>query len=304
MPVLYPAFRRPAPGYRGESKTDQVVVNKEKPLLAAIEYSQGIEDAWSSIASFVPKFLGFLVILVLGYFVAKAIGTIVDKALERVGFDKAVERGGIKQALSNSKYDASDIVSKVVFWTLFLFVLQLAFGVFGANPVSDLLASVIAFLPKVFVAIVIVVVASAIAAAVKELVANALGGLSYGRTLANVASIGIIVFGVFAALNQLEIAPAIVNGLYYALLAVIVGSAIVAIGGGGIQPMRSRWENALATYDEEKTNVRRELDLRDSTNATTPAPMGNEPTVEVRAPAMASTTTPPARERRRITPTS
>lgn len=242
-------------------------------MVAAIEYNQGIEDAWSNIASFVPKFLGFLVILLVGYFVAKAIAKIIDKVLERVGFDRAVERGGVKQALAKSKFDASDIVSKVVFWTLFLFVLQLAFGVFGANPVSDLLASVIAFLPKVLVAIVIIVVASAIAAGVKELVGNALGGLSYGPTLATAASVAILVLGVFAALNQLEIAPAIVNGLFYALLAVVVGSAIVAIGGGGIQPMRGRWEQALAKYDAEKTNVRRELDLRDGSTTSTPTTM-------------------------------
>ena len=250
-------------------------------MLAAIEYSQGIEDAWSSIAAFVPKLLGFLVILLVGYFVAKAIGKIVDKVLDRVGFDRAVERGGVKQALSKSKYDASDIISKVVFWTLFLFVLQMAFGVFGANPVSDLLASVIAFLPKVLVAIVIVVVASAIAAGVKELVGNALGGLSYGTALATAASVAIIVLGAFAALNQLEIAPAIVNGLFYAILAVVVGSAIVAIGGGGIQPMRTRWESALSKYDEEKTNLRRELDLRE----------GSSQPTEVSAPATVTTTT-------------
>ncbi len=240
-------------------------------MFAAIKFDQGIEDAWSGIAAFVPKFLGFLVILLVGYFIAKSIGKIVDKALERVGFDNAVERGGIKQALSKSKYDASDIVSKVVFWTLFLFVLQMAFGVFGANPVSDLITSVIAFLPKVVVAIVIVVVASAIAAGVKELVGNALGGLSYGQPLATAASIAILVLGAFAALNQLEIAPAIVNGLFYAILAVVVGSAIVAIGGGGIVPMRSRWESALSKYDEEKQNMQDELDLREGKTPTTPA---------------------------------
>ena len=236
--------------------------------LAAIQFDQGIEDAWGDIASFVPKLLGFLVILVVGYFVAKAIGKIVDKVLERVGFDGAVERGGVKQALANSKYDASDLVSKVVYWTLFLFVLQLAFGVFGANPVSDLLTGVIAYLPKVFVAIVIVVVASAIAAGVKEVVGNALGGLSYGRTVAAGASVAILVLGVFAALDQLQIAPAIVTGLFYALLAVVVGSAIVAIGGGGIQPMRTRWESALERYDEEKANVRAELGDEVPTEAT------------------------------------
>ena len=229
-------------------------------VVAAIEFSEGIEDAWSRVATFVPKLLGFLIILAIGFFVAKAIATIVDKVLERVGFDRAVERGGVKQALAKSKYDASDLVSKVVFYGLFLLVLQVAFGVFGANPVSDLIASVIAYLPKVFVAIVIVVVASAIAAAVKELVTSALGGLSYGKTLGTAASVAILVIGAFAALDQLQIAPAIVNGLFYAILAIVVGSAIVAIGGSGIQPMRSRWENVLAKYDEEKPKVQQEMD--------------------------------------------
>lgn len=124
--------------------------------------------------------------------------------LERVGFDEAVERGGIKSALAKSKYDASDIVGKIVYYALFLLVLQAAFGVFGDNPISDMINSVIAYLPKVFVAIVIVVVAAAVAAAVKDLVQNALSGLSYGQVPATVASTLIIVIGVFAALDQLE----------------------------------------------------------------------------------------------------
>lgn len=100
---------------------------------AAVDYSRGVEDAWAKIATFVPKLLGFLAVLIVGYFVAKAIGKIFDKVLERVGFDRAVERGGVKQALAKSKYDASTIVSKVVFYALFLLVLQLAFGIWGAN---------------------------------------------------------------------------------------------------------------------------------------------------------------------------
>ena len=223
--------------------------------LIAVEWSQGIEDAWSDVASFVPKFIGFLIILLIGYFVAKLIAKAVGAILERVGFDRAVERGGIKKALDRSKYDASDILSKVIFYALFLIVLQMAFGVFGPNPISDLLEGVIAYLPKVIAAIIIVVLAAAIAAAARELIDATLGGLSYGRTLANVVGVAIVVVGVFAALNQLQIAPAIVNGLFYALLAIIVGSAVIAIGGGGIGPMRSRWENALAKYDQEKPRL-------------------------------------------------
>lgn len=229
-----------------------------EPVLAAIEWSRGIEDAWAKFAVFVPKFIGFLAILLIGYFVAKAIAKIADKALERVGFDQAVERGGVKKALERSQYDASSLVARVVFYALFLIVLQMAFGVFGANPVSDLLTGVVAYLPNVAAAIIIIVVAAAIAAGVKEIVEASLGGLSYGRGLALGASASIVAIGFFAALSQLQIAPAIVNGLFYAALAVIVGSTVIAVGGGGIQPMRQQWEKALAKVEQETPRMRQE----------------------------------------------
>src|SRR5918992_3467047 len=118
------------------------------------EFRNGLGDAWASIATFLPKLIGFLLILVIGYFVAKAIARILDGILERVGFDKWVERGGIGRALERSSYDASDLLSKIVYYVVFLFVLQMAFGIFGPNPISDLLSGVIAYLPKLFVALI------------------------------------------------------------------------------------------------------------------------------------------------------
>jgi hypothetical protein len=222
------------------------------------EFRDGLGNAWANIAEFLPKLLGFLLILIIGYFVVKAIAKIVDRILEKVGFDKAVERGGIGQALSKSRFDASDILSKVVFWALFLFVLQLAFGVFGPNPISDLIHGVIAYLPNVIVAIIIVVIGGAIAAAVKEIVEASLGGLSYGRGVAIGASVAILAVAVFAALDQLNIAPAIVNGLFYALLAIVVGSAVIAIGLGGVDTMRRYWERAANRAESESTSIRQE----------------------------------------------
>ncbi len=222
------------------------------------EFTQGLGDAFSSMATFLPKLIGFLLILVIGYFVAKAVSKIIDKVLERVGFDRAVERGGVGKALSKSQYDASAILGKIVFYALFLFVLQLAFGVFGPNPISTLIASVIAYLPKAFVAIVIVVVGAAIAAAVKEIIEASLGGLSYGKALAFVASAAILVITFFAAMSQLEIAEAIFNGLFYAILAIVVGSAIIAVGGGGIKTMSKYWEQASSKADEEAGNMKQE----------------------------------------------
>jgi len=264
----------------------------------AVEWSQGIEDAWSDVASFVPKLLGFLLILVIGYFVVKAIAKVADAVLERVGFDRAVERGGIARALSASKYDASDIISKVIFYALFLLVLQMAFGVFGSNPISDLIEGVIAYLPKVIAAILIVVITAAIAAAAKELIEAALGGLSYGKALANVASIAILVVGVFAALNQLQIAPQIVTGLFYALLVVVAGSAVIAIGGGGVQPMRQRWERALQRYDEEAPRLRQASQgAKDRVQARAQQRVDQVRAETNSSPAATSVTQPPTRQR-------
>jgi hypothetical protein len=76
--------------------------------------------------------------------------------------------------------------------------------------------------------------------------------------VASIAAAAIVAVGFFAALNQLQIAPAIVNGLFYAILAVIAGSALIAIGGGGIKPMQQRWEKALGRWDEERPKMAQE----------------------------------------------
>lgn len=218
--------------------------------------SEALNNALSTIAEFVPKLLLFLVILVIGIVLAKAIGKALSAILERVGFDRAVERGGVKKALENSKYDASEVVSKIIYYALVLFVLQLAFGVFPANPISVLLSQIIAFLPRLIVAIIIIVVASAIAAAVRELISNSLGGLSYGKTLANIASVFILGFGVIAALNQIGVATTVTTPILIAVLATLGGILVVGVGGGLVQPMAKRWEGYLTKAEDEMPRIK------------------------------------------------
>lgn len=217
---------------------------------------ESLTKALDSVVAFIPQLLGFLLILLIGWLVAKAISKVVGKLLEKAGFDKAVERGGVKKALEKSKFDASDIVAKLIYYTLMLFVLQLAFGVFGSNPISLLISGIIAFLPKLIVAIIIIVVAAAIAAAVKTLIEGTLGGLSYGKVLANIASGFILFLGVVAALNQIEVATSITTPILVAILATLAGVLIVGAGGGLIKPMQTRWETYLAKAEEEAPKVK------------------------------------------------
>ena len=215
--------------------------------LEGFNWGSGISDAWSKVASIAPKVVVFLVILVLGRIVVGFLRRAFRKVLDRAGFNRVVERAGLTKALSMSGRTPSATVAKLLGYALTLLVVTTAFAVFGANnPVSQMLNQIVAFLPKVFVAIAIVVVAGFVARVVRELVAGLLHGkVSNADLMAKGAGVGVMVIGAFAALNQLQIAPAIINGLFYAMLAVLVGSAIIAIGGGGIGPMRRQWEKAV-----------------------------------------------------------
>ena len=224
----------------------------------SISYSQGLTSAWSNVATFVPKLVASLIIVIIGYFIAKIVSKILAKVLQRVGFDRLIERGGIRKALASSKYDAAEILARLVFYAIMLFVLSTGFGVFGTNPVSNYLHAVIAYLPLVFVAILIVIIAAAIAAGAKTLIQNSLGGLSYASVLANAAAAVIIALGVVAALDQLHIAAAVVNAVLYAVLAAATGVIIVAVGGG-IKTMSARWELLASRYDQEKVQVQQQL---------------------------------------------
>ncbi|MGR6319767.1 hypothetical protein Q2K19_27055 [Micromonospora soli] len=218
-------------------------------------FGNAVGDAFRSVMLFLPKAVAFIAILVVGWLIAKAVLKIVDKVLERLHFDRAVERGGIKTALARSRYDASDIVAKLAYYAVLLVTLQLAFGIWGPNPISDLISGVVAWLPRAFVAIVIVVVAAAIAKAVKDIISSALGGLSYGRILANIASVFILGLGIIAALNQIGVATAVTTPVLIAVLATVGGILVVGVGGGLVRPMQNRWESWLARAEEESRTI-------------------------------------------------
>jgi hypothetical protein len=218
-------------------------------MLYAASIGDEFTDLLGNVVGVTVKVIIFLAIMALGWFVARWIGKALASFLRRVGFDRAVERGGLDRMLGN--YKASDITARLVMFTFLLFVLQLAFGIFGPNPVSALIAGVIAWLPRLFIAIVIVVVTAAIAGWVKELIADGLSGLSYGKAVATIAQVLVLILGIIAALNQIGIASSVTMPLLVAVLATVAGVVIVGAGGGLIKPMQHRWERMLNRAETE-----------------------------------------------------
>jgi hypothetical protein len=251
----------------------------------ALDLETPVREGFTTFATFVPKFLGFLVILLVGYVLAKFVSKLVDKVLERAGFDRAVERGGIKKALSKSQYDASDIVAKLVFFAIFLTAISLAVGALGIAALQEPIAQAVALIPQIIVAVILVVVGAVIAGAAKSFISNALGGLSYGSILGTAAAV-LIMFGfVKAALDQVGIATQVTGAVLYAVLAAAAGVVIVGVGGGLIKPMQARWENALTRANDEKDKIKQQSSgdpypagSSYSTGTTTAMPVGADAT--------------------------
>ncbi|AHH95218.1 hypothetical protein GCM10010174_55170 [Kutzneria viridogrisea] len=216
------------------------------------QLSQGLGAAWALITTFVPKLLGFLLVLLIGWLIATALSKAVQLLLAKTGFAKLVAKAGIGGP--KSPVDAGGLIVKLVFYFILLIALQFAFGAFGpGNAVSELLNEVIAYLPRVVVAIVLVLIASAIARVVRDLVTGALAGRQFGPLLGTISYAFLLALGVIAALNQLGIATTVTEPVLIAVLATVGGVIVVGVGGGLIGPMQSRWEHWLTRAQAETT---------------------------------------------------
>jgi hypothetical protein len=220
-------------------------------MIYAADIADEFTDLLSTTVNIAIQVLIFLVIMLLGWWVARLIRRWVRSGLQRLGFDRAADRGGLHRLLGQTS--ASDVVARLAVFAFMLVVLQLALGIFGPNEISFLLAEVIAWLPRLFVAVIIVVAAAAIAGWVRDIVADALGGLSYGRVVATAAQVMVLVLGIIAALNQVGVATAVTLPVLIAALATVAGVIIVGVGGGLVRPMQHRWERLLNRAETEST---------------------------------------------------
>lgn len=215
--------------------------------------TEALTELWRTAAHIAPKVLLFVLCLIGGWILASIIGRVVRNVLLRVGFNRLIDKAGLNKMLGRTY--GHELAGKLSYCAVALVALQLAFGVFGPNPISTLITAVISFLPRLVVALALIVVATTIASKVKELVANAIGGLSYSGLLANAAKVFVIALGVIAALNQVGVATAVTQPVLIAALATVSGILIVGVGGGLIQPARERWDRALNDVEVTVTRV-------------------------------------------------
>lgn len=217
--------------------------------MVAIDWTEGFEEAWNDVATFIPKFAAALAVFIIGWIVAKVIRKAIVKVLNKVDLDKYVDKAGIGAPLERAGYPNSvDLIGKIIYFGLMLLVLQLAVGVFGDSDISDAIDDMVAFIPKLIVAIVIVIITGVIANAVRELIAPAVAHLSSGDLLKKAAVVGIWLIGGFAALDQLQIAKDVVDTLFETIVYSLGFIIVIKFGVGGIWAARDRFWPAV--YDQ------------------------------------------------------
>lgn len=211
-------------------------------LLAQINYRDGIEEAWDEFVGFAPRLLAALAVLLVGWIVANLIRRLLTRLLTKVRFEDLMEKSGLQTPLARvGVRNPSRLMATLIYWAAMLLVLQLAIDTFGDTAIQDALDDLIGFLPNLFIGIVIVVVVGAIATRVASLLSELLEDLRYGTYLARAASTAIWVVGLFAALNQIQIADDVLNILFIALVSTVGATAVVMFGISGIQSARDRF---------------------------------------------------------------
>jgi hypothetical protein len=229
--------------------------------LAAVDVSRSVQQGLDSLIGFLPKLIGFLIILAIGWIIAKVVKGILTKGLQKVGVDRALHSGHAGQWVEKVAPDSSPskLVGAIAFWFIFLGALAIAVSQLGIAALDNFVASIGAYLPNIIAAVLIFVVAGAIAAAVGTLVARTMGDTPTGKIVGSVVPVLVMAIATFMILNQLQIATEIVTITYAALIGGVFLAMALAFGLGGRDVAGRMLADAYEKGQQQREQVRRDM---------------------------------------------
>ena len=218
--------------------------------------TRSLSDGIGAILGALPALIGALIILVIGFIIAKILQGIVTRVLKSMGFEGWMESGGVKQFFERSQTTQTplSILGKLIFWLVFFIAITMAVDTLGISAISDVLAQFIAYIPQIIAAILILVLATLLA----NFVAGIVRGATGSNVVGSVAQYGIIVFAAFAALTQLGIAPELIAPTFLILLGAVALAAAIAFGLGGQGVARQIVEDGYEKSDEAKQQIQQQ----------------------------------------------
>jgi Conserved TM helix len=200
------------------------------------------------IAAFLPLLAVGIVVVLLGWLFAKAIRFAVEKALRAVNFNVLTERAGTDHFLRQGglQGDTTTLFGLFTFWVVIIAALIIAFNVMGLTYITDLLQRVELFMPKVLVAMLVVVLGSYFAKFIGEAVHTYCvdAQIPDSDILGQIARYLIMTFVIMIALSQIEVGGDIVQRTFLIILFGLVLALALAFGLGGKEwaaAMLERW---------------------------------------------------------------
>ena len=203
--------------------------------------SDAFRDLLSGVVSFVPLLIFAILVLLVGWFIAVGVGRLVADLLTRIKFNQVFERGNWKEALAKAdlKVDPAGFIGGIFKWVLVIVFLLAAVEILGFEQFAGFLRDVLAYLPNVIVAALILVVAIIVADIVEKVVRASVEGakIGHGQFISSVVKWFIWIFALFSALLQLDIAvlpvqvliQTFVHGIGYGVALAVA----IAFGLGG-----------------------------------------------------------------------
>jgi hypothetical protein len=208
----------------------------------------------SKILTFLPVLLGALIILIVGWIIAKAIRRLIDLVLGAIHFDALADKAGITAILKKGdlKITAREVISGLVYWLVIIMVLVMVLNALDLPKASDVLTSLFAYVPNVIAALFVMIAAMFLASFVSGIVRTAAGNANLPKPeiFAGVSRWAIIIFAATIALEELGIAPLLVTTTFNIILGGVCLALALAFGLGG--------KDAAARYLEELRKRRSE----------------------------------------------
>lgn len=191
---------------------------------------------WTKVASFIPNLFVALILVLLGFVVAKLLDTLLSKLLAKVGLDRLMAGTGLTKLLARAGIQASvsTLIGKIVYWFVLLIFLVSAAESLGLERVSATLDVLALYLPKVFGAALVLLAGVLLAQLVSGLVRGAAEGvgLDYANGLGRIAQGLVIIISISVAIGQLEVKTELLNNVI-AIVLISVGLAVaLALGLG------------------------------------------------------------------------
>ena len=221
-------------------------------------------DAFSMILSAIPRILGFIIIVAIGWFVSSLLARGITGLLRVIRFDELMQRSGLADFMNKmgTGVDPVGIVAGVVKWIVRIVVLLVAFDALGLPAVSDVMRQLLLWLPNLVVAIFVLFIGGIAARALGNIVrgATAEGGFANPETLANVTRTTVWAFAVVVAINQLGIATNLINTMFTGFVGALAIALGLAFGLGGRDLASRTLENWYDQAQEARPRKRAKVD--------------------------------------------